>query len=246
MAVHDVHDDSYSHGVCLVDERLEFLGCAEAAAGCEEATYVVSEATIVRVFLYSHYLDAVVTELGNPGQHVVAELDVCAYLLCVLRHAYVALVYEEWRGLGLELVHLPLVFLLGVPYLYAEEVGVWILHYPVRPGRYALALSAVPMDAELEVSAMPEGLVLNLNLPVACAPYSLHGILGTFLPVVEVANHEDVDGVGCPLPEDPAVVGLVESEVQVAGCKVAERLLGIANQFALLLHGRVVPSLDGL
>ena len=36
MRVHDVHDHGDAQSVSFVDEGLQFLGCAEAAAGCEE------------------------------------------------------------------------------------------------------------------------------------------------------------------------------------------------------------------
>ena len=94
MAVHYVHYHGYAVAVSLVDEGLKLFGCSKAARRCEKAADMIAERTVIRVFLYRHYLNAVVSVGDNPRQYVVLKFSVRAYLLSVLRHAYMALVYQ--------------------------------------------------------------------------------------------------------------------------------------------------------
>ena len=62
---------------------------------------------------------------------------------------------------------------------------------------------------------MTEVLVLNLDFPVAGSLYTLHGVLGTLLPIIEVADYKDICGVWSPFPENPGILSLMKAEVQV-------------------------------
>ena len=245
MAVHDVHDDSKAHAVRLVDEGFQLVGSAETGARSKEAADVVAEAAVIGMLLDGHYLNAVVAIGSHSGQDIVAELSIGADALLVLSHADVALVDEERVGSGAELLHLPLISLLGVPHLSAEDVCLFILHHSCSPCRYAFSLTAFPMHDELEEGAMAEGLVLDFQFPVAGAADASHGIAGTFLPSVEVAHHEDVDGIGSPFAQHPSVLGLVQAEVEVAAGKFIEVVCS-ACQLSHLASSFFVPAIDGI
>ncbi len=245
MAVHNVHHHGDAHRVGLVHKRLQFLGRAETAARREETAHVIAETSIIRMLLHSHYLDAVVAQALHAGQDIVAELDVGAHLLRVLRHADVALIDEQGVGGWLELGHLPLVGILGSPCLRAEYLGVGILHHAVCPGGNALAVSAVPMDTQLEQAAMPEGLVLDLYFPVSRLCHTPHGMLGHLLPPVEVTYHIDACGVGGPLTQHPAVCHTVQTEIEIAVRKVGETAVR-AGEMLLARKHVLVPAIDGI
>ena len=158
MAVHDVHDDSDACGVGGVDEFLQLLGGTETRAGSEETADVVSEAAVVGVLLDGHDLDAVVAILDDSRQHLFTELGISSYAFFVLRHTNMALVNKERRRVRFELCGLPLIGLLRSPCLRSEEFRLIILHDARSPCGDAFALTAFPMNGELEELAVLNGL----------------------------------------------------------------------------------------
>ena len=80
MAVHEVHDDLETSCVSSIDERLQFVGRTEAAAGCEEARYMVAKGAIVRMLLDSHDLNGIIPEVNDTGKDLLLELTVATYL----------------------------------------------------------------------------------------------------------------------------------------------------------------------
>ena len=117
MAVYYIHDYGYAGLVCGVYQRLKLLGGAEAARRREEVAHMVAERPIVRMLLYRHYLYGVVAVGGDARQHVLAELVVRAHTLALLRHAYVAFVYQQRLRVGTESVNGPAVRFLRLPHL---------------------------------------------------------------------------------------------------------------------------------
>ena len=61
MAVYQVHDHMHSATMHIVNQRLQFVRRAETTAGSKEIRYMVSETSVVGVFLDGHNLDAVIT-----------------------------------------------------------------------------------------------------------------------------------------------------------------------------------------
>ena len=47
MAVYDIHHHGDSHGMSLIDERLQLLGCAKTTAGSKEVAYMITETAII-------------------------------------------------------------------------------------------------------------------------------------------------------------------------------------------------------
>ena len=216
MAVYDIHHHGDSHGVSLIDERLQLLGCAKTTAGSKEVAYMITETAIIRMFLYSHYLYAIVTLLSHTRQYIVAEFHIRAHLLLILSHTDMAFVDEQGIGIGFELICLPYIGLLGRPSLSTEYLCLGILHYTIDPCRYAFSLSTFPMNTQFEERAMLEGLVLNLYFPISRLRYTLHGKLGTLLPTIEVTYDEDFCCIGSPFTQYPPILFTVQAEIEIA------------------------------
>ena len=144
---------------------------------------MIAERTVVRMLLYGHYLYGVVAVGGNTRQNVFAELIICAYSFALLRHAYVAFVYQKRFGIGHESLHFPFVWFLRTPYLGREYVCLLILDHPVGIGRNTLAASAFPADIHFVQISVAQGCGRELYLPDAVGGrYTTQGILAHDFP----------------------------------------------------------------
>ena len=83
----------------------------------------------------------------------------------------------------------------------------------------------------------------ELEFPVAGAFEALEGILGLFLPSVEVADEVNGGGVGSPFADDPLAGRAVQAIIEGAVGEVSELVLA-AGEFGYLSHGVVVATLD--
>ena len=154
MTLHEVHDDCNTILVGFVNELLEFFRCTKTATCSKEGAYVVTETTVIGVFLNRHNLEAVVTFLDDTGKHIEAELFVSSYTLSILSHTDMAFVNKERIALGFELRLLPLVFFLWRPNLSRENLGFFVLHYATHPRRNTFAATAFPIYFEFVEVAM--------------------------------------------------------------------------------------------
>ena len=178
------------------------------------------------MLLYCHYLYAVVSVGLHSWQYVFAKLGVCAHLLGILRHTYVALVDEQRRTVGLECLAFPLVRF-RIPHLCRENLGFLILHHAPAPCRNALAGTAVPIDMHFEQVAVLYSLFTEFQFPVAGLVDTLCLVAVGLLPVVEVAHKIDCGSVGCPLSKHPSTRQLMKSVIFVTVGKVGKFLLSI-------------------
>ena len=94
------------------------------------------------MLLYRHDLYGIVAVFGYTGKYQVAELGIGADALGLLRHAYVALIYEERARVRDKLFDFPLVSLFRLPYLGREHMCHIILHHTGGIGRDAFALES--------------------------------------------------------------------------------------------------------
>ena len=239
--MNDVHDYGDAVLVSLVDERLQILWCAEARRSCEERAYVIAERSVVRMLFDSHNLYAVVTVCLNARQHVLAELVVCAHLLCILRHAYMALVYEQRRLVRLERLLLPFVRL-RVPHLRREYLCILVLHNACSPSRDAFAHAAVPVYVHLEEVTVLHCLCGQFQLPVASLVDAFCFIFFVFFPIVEVAHKVDFLCVRCPLAEHPSTCSLVQAIIFVSVGKICQLCLSIIGQYIQFPQGVFVSA----
>ena len=247
VTVNDVHNHCYAVLMRFVDKGFQFLRSSETTAGSEERTYVVAERAVVRMLLDSHNLDAVIAVGDDTRKYVVLELRICAHLLCIFAHSYVALIDEQRTLVRLESLFLPNVRLLGCPYLSRENLCVLVLNDTTNPRRDALALATVPLYVHLEEVAVLHCLLRQLQFPVACSFDTLSTIFLCLLPVVEVADKIDVCSIRCPLTENPSSArSLVKSVIVVTTGKVRQRDLTVLCQLVYLPHGVLVTSTNSI
>ena len=166
MRVDDVHDDGNTVLMGSINEILQLFWSTETAAGCKEAAHMITERTIIWMFLDSHDLDAVVTVLDDARQYILLELSIGSNLLCILAHTDMALINQERSGLSLESLLLPLVRL-WIPNLRRENLGLLILYYALSPCRDSLAFATFPVHLHLIEVTVLQCLLRKLQLPVA-------------------------------------------------------------------------------
>ena len=110
---------------------------------------MIAERAIIGMLLNGHNLYAVVAVVDDARQNVLLELGVGAHLLGILSHANVALVDEEWVGLGFESLLFPLIGCSGF-HTCAENILVWSsCTTRLRPCRNTLAFATIPVTCIL-------------------------------------------------------------------------------------------------
>ncbi len=166
------------------------------------------------MLLDGHHLNGVVAVLDDAWQHVVLEFGVGAHLLGILRHTDVALIDEQRILSRRELALVPAIGL-GRPHLRREYLRLLVLHHARGPGRNALALAALPFDVHLIEVAVLHCFLGQIDLPVTRVLNAAAAVFLTLLPLVEVAYEIDVGGVGCPLAESPARLGVVQAVIVI-------------------------------
>ncbi len=65
MGMHDVHDHRYPFSMGFIDQHFQFLRRAKTGGNRKEIGDVVSERSVIGVFLYSHELDRIVTSFRD-------------------------------------------------------------------------------------------------------------------------------------------------------------------------------------
>lgn len=78
---------------------------------------MITETSVIGMFLNRHYLDAVVTGLDDAGQDVIFEFGVSADFFCVLRHTDMTFINEQRACVDFETVVVPNVRMFGRPNL---------------------------------------------------------------------------------------------------------------------------------
>ena len=177
-------------------------------------------------------------------QDVVLELRIGTYLLGILGHTHVALIDEQRVLLGLEVLFLPDVRF-RIPNLSGEYLRIVVLHHAAAPCWDALALATVPLHLHLIELAVLNGLLRELQLPVAS---TLNALAPEFLilrPVVEVADQIDVSSIRSPLTEHPALRKFMKSEIEMTRSKICQFLLSVLCQLVQFPECMVMTSADG-
>ena len=222
----------------IVDEGFELFGRTETGRSGEEIRHMVTERTVIRMLLDSHYLDAVIAEISDTRQDVLTELLVGRYFLCISRHTDMALVDEE-RLLFLLAVLDGFMFPLIVlrrPNLCGEDLGVIILHDATSVARDTFSVATVPLNEQLVELSVLHGVLGQNSFPNAVAN-GLEAVVFGLRPVVHVTLDIDGSGVRCPFAEYPTFVGVMQSEIEVTGSPVSE---GFASGYFLFFVDCVV------
>ena len=230
----------------VVDEVAQVVGGAETARSRIEARHVVAKRAIVWMLLNGHDLNGVVAVGSDARQHLGAELVVGAHPLLVLGHAYVALIYEQRRRVGLEARVLGPIGFVGTPHLRREYARLLVLHHARGIGRYALTHAAVPVHMQLKQLAMVHSSPGQLEFPVALgARLAVHLVVHAFLPVAEVAHQHNARGVGRPLAHHPAAVGRAVQAIIVVGVGPVAQTHFAASELINLVQRIGVAACNG-
>ena len=245
MALHQIHNHCDAVTVSFVDELFQFVGGSKTARRGEKAGYVIAKAPIIGMLLDGHDLKTIVSILDDAWQNVFAEFVVRTHLFCILSHAYVAFVYQEWVTLRSEVLFLKLIRLCGVPHLGAEYLCLIILHNALAPCRYSFAFASVPVNFHFVQVEMLHGFGRKLDFPIATVGNPFQLILLVFFPSVEVAYQINGGCIRGPLAENPFPPFLVQAEIEIPVRKVGEPALAF-RQFVDLVQRMPVPPFDGV
>ena len=165
---------------------------------------MITERTIVRMLLNSHHLNAIITILDDTRQHILTELIVCAHLLRILSHAYMALVDKQRTFLWFEVLLFEIIFLSGVPYLSRKDVRLFVLHNATTPSRNTLTLATVPLYLHLVKLTMLQVAFAQLQFPVTSTLNTLTFKLLILLPIIKITNQINLRSIRGPLTEHPS------------------------------------------
>lgn len=102
--MNNVKQNSKAQTVSGIDEFFQILRGSISTARSKEVVDLVSEAGIVRMLHHGHELNDIVTEILDPGKHVLGELLVGSHPLVGGRDTDVGLIDTETGGLCWALV----------------------------------------------------------------------------------------------------------------------------------------------
>src|SRR5690554_3491142 len=109
---------------------------------------MVTERAVVRVFLYCHDLDRVVSVLFHPGEDVLPEFVIGTHFLFGSRHPHVRLIYKKGRCIRRETGMLKGISILRFPYLSTKNQCFAVLYNASAPRGDSFTPSAFPGDME--------------------------------------------------------------------------------------------------
>ena len=242
MRMNYVHDHGDAEAMSLVHKSLELLRSTEARAEGEEVRHLIAERTIVRMLLESHYLERVISEVGDLRKHVGTELLECSHLLLLRSHADMAFVDQRMLALS-RLRILPLVRN-SIPHLGAESLGHRILDSPCGIGRKPFRSASLPLYVKLVEHSVLKEHRRQHDLPVS-ASERLHGICLCPFPVVELSDQIYLGRIRSPLAEHP--VPLVVTVHPIEHMVVHALAQGSVHRHPLLeVHDHLMPSIDDI
>ena len=169
---------------------------------------MISETAIVRMFLDSHDLYAVVSVFGNTGKDFFLEFPVTAHFLFLLCHTDVAFIYQQRVSSRFERPFFHFIRFFRCPYLCAEYFGLLILYDTGGPCGDTFATSAFPVYHQFIQVSMFYGIGRKFDFPITVC-LTFQTVFLFFLPAIESSYQEDLGRIGCPFTKNPPVVGTV-------------------------------------
>ena len=199
------------------------------------------------MLLNSHYLYAVISLLDDAWKDFLAEFCICTNLLGILCHTDVALIDEKRCSIRLEGLFLPLILLFRCPHLSREYLCLIILYHTTHPCRNTLSLTARPLYKHLVEVTMLKGCLREFYLPILSVLTLLEGILGGFLPLVEITDKVDFCSIRSPLTENPlAFLIAMQTVIEVACCKVRQFHLTAISEMIYHPQSMIMTTLNGI
>ena len=127
MRVYNVKQYAYAQAVGSINEFFEFFRGTKARTYRKEVSHLITKRTVVRVFLYCHQLDSVVTQSSNAREYIEAELYKSTHTLVFGTHPDMRFVDKwMWGSFGARM--LPMVGMIRAPHLGGEHFGIVVLH----------------------------------------------------------------------------------------------------------------------
>ena len=152
-----------------------------------------------------------------------------------------AFVDQQRGGVRLKAFVFKRIWLDWVPHLCTKYFSLFVLHDTAYPGRDAFTASSVPLNQQFEKVFVTEQLFFERNLPDTVSEAS-HFISFVFLPVIKCTDKIDSCGIRGPFAEHPPLVGFMQTEVQIAGSHLGQRLFPVVGQALFLVNHVLIPS----
>ncbi|EJX08615.1 membrane protein [gut metagenome] len=245
MTLNHIHNHGNAILMRLINQLLQIFWRTETTGSSKETADMVTKTAIIRMFLQCHNLQAVVTLFNDTRQDIFSKFIIGTYLFGILSHTDMAFINQQWIALWLESLLLEYIFLLGIPYLCAEDLGLFILHDTTAPCRNAFTASTFPIHLHLIEVEVLHGLSWQLDFPIARIAYRLEAVLFIFLPAIEITDEIDCRSIWRPFAEDPLTRSTMQTEVHVSVCKFRQGLFS-TSQFLHLVKHMVMTSLNGI
>jgi hypothetical protein len=92
MGMDNIHQDSKSMAVSLINQVHEILWSAAARAWSKEIGHMVTKRPVIGVLRNGHELDHIVTEARDPREHLISKLTISSHSMLLGGHANVRFV----------------------------------------------------------------------------------------------------------------------------------------------------------
>ena len=146
MTMYDIHNHSNPHTMSLVYQLFQFFRRTKTGRCGKKTADMITERTIIRMFLNSHNLNGIISFLRNTGQHHTTEFVVTANFLFIRSHTDMTFINHQRISLCTEHLLSEPVRILRFPDLCTEYLCLLILYHTVGPCRYAFSFTAIPTD----------------------------------------------------------------------------------------------------
>lgn len=166
---------------------------------------MVTETSVIGMFLDSHDLNAVISVLSDTGKDIFAEFIIGAHFFCILRHADVAFVNHQRSDIGYKYFFLEFIGFGRFPYLSTENLSLLVLYDTVCPCRDTFSLSSFPVNFQFVELQVFYGFGGKGNFPVSAVAQTFQLECRFFFPVVEVTDQVNSCSVGRPFAENPSL-----------------------------------------
>ncbi len=173
---------------------------------------MVSETTIVWMFLNSHNLYAVISLFGDTGKNLFLKLLVAAHLLFLLSHTDMALIYQQRIRRRLERPLFHFIRFLRSPDLGTEYFRLLSLNDTCSPCRDTFAATAIPMYHQFVQITVFYGIGRKFDFPIAVC-FAFQAVFLFFLPIIKSSDYKYLGCIGRPFAENPAVVSSMQTEI---------------------------------
>ena len=243
MGMHQVHHHCEPHSVCRVDEVAQVVGRAEARGRRKEIGYMIPERSVIRVFLYGHQLQGVVTQVGYFGQDRVGKFAPRAHMPVFGGHAGVRFVDQGGEVLRQAEVRIfPSEGALGEE-LSSEIERLRVLNHPADVSRDTVQRAVVRDDTQFypgeRGEAFPVGILVEEGFPGAAFQACERVFRG--IPPVEVAHQAYRLRRGGVFTKPPAFFlrVVIEPEIAVSAGEISQAvavLLDKAQVFVVPLQ----------